>query len=290
MKIRTAVFPVAGLGTRFLPATKAAAKELFPLVDKPVLQYGVEEAAAAGIEEMVFVISKDKPDLTKHFSPSAALEAELKAKGKLELLEKVKKTHQFGEIKTVYQDRPRGLGHAVLQAQSEVKGDYFAVLLPDDIMACEPSCLKQMIEVFRKVHAPILAVEKTDRKGLSRYGIVGVKPTRLKRLFEVTEMVEKPGPERAPSNLAIVGRYILPTSIFDELRQTGLGAGGEIQLTDALVQLLEKGKVYALEYEGEKLDAGEIGGYIKAMVKLALEDAALKEDLADFIKRSAQSL
>lgn len=286
MKIKIALFPVAGLGTRFLPATKAQPKEMLPLVDKPIIQYAVEEVAASGIREMVFITAQGKHSIENHFDSASELEGILAAKGKTELLEKVKATSALGKFFYVRQEQPpQGLGHAVLMAKELVNDEYFAVLLPDDVMDCETPCLKQMIEVQEKMDASVIAVQKTDEDGQKRYGIVKVEPTDDPRISKIVDIVEKPGPENAPSNLAVMGRYILPREIFEELEKTQQGAGGEIQLTDAIRSMLKTKDFYAYEYEGERLDAGEVAGYVKATIKLALQREDIGEEIKDYIEK-----
>lgn len=284
MDIKKAVFPVAGLGTRFLPATKAQPKEMLPLLDKPIIQYGVEEAVGSGIGEVIFVTAQGKHSIEDHFDVSDQLERLLEEKGKTELLEKVRQTSRLGRFIYVRQKQPpKGLGHAVLMAKGLISEDYFAVVLPDDVMDCPTPCLKQMIEVASKVDGSVIAVEKTDAQGQKRYGIVKVEPTDDPRVHKIVDIVEKPGPEDAPSDLAVMGRYLLPREIFEILEKTGEGAGGEIQLTDAIRELLKTKPVYAYEYEGERLDAGEVGGYVKAMIHLALKRDELKDEIATYI-------
>jgi len=281
MKVKIALFPVAGLGTRFLPATKAQPKEMLPLVDKPIIQYAVEEVAASDIREMVFITAQGKHSIENHFDSAEELERVLEEKGKTELLEKVKATSDMGKFFYVRQEQPpKGLGHAILMARELVSDDYFAVILPDDVMDCQTPCLKQMLDVQEKTGGAVLAVQKTDVAGQKRYGIVKVEPTDDPRISKIVDIIEKPGPENAPSDLAVMGRYILPKEIFDELEKTRTGAGGEIQLTDAIRAMLRQKSFYAYEYEGERLDAGEVAGYVKATLKLALK----REDIASEIK------
>lgn len=289
MNIKKAVFPVAGLGTRFLPATKAQPKEMLPLLDKPIIQYAVEEVAATGIKEMIFVTAQGKHSIENHFDAAFELERILEEKGKTELLEKVRATSQLGKFVYVRQQQPPlGLGHAVLMAKELVSEPYFAVLLPDDVMDCETPCLKQMVEVQESPvvggNGAIIAVQKTDAAGQSRYGIVKVEPTDNPKLHKIVDIVEKPGPENAPSDLAVMGRYILPVEIFEVLEKTQKGAGNEIQLTDAIKELLATKDFYAFEYEGERLDAGEVAGYVKATIKLALKRDDIRDEVKDCIK------
>lgn len=285
MKIQKAVFPVAGLGTRFLPVTKAQPKEMLPLVDKPIIQYAVEEALSAGIDFIVNVTAKGKQSIENHFDRNFELEKVLESSGKSELIsqiEEISKKTTFAYVRQ--QQPPLGLGHAVLMAKDLVPDDYFAVFLPDDVMNCDIPCMKQMCEAFDEVGGGIIAVVKTDDYGKNRYGIVKTEPTPNPRLHKIIDIIEKPGPQDAPSDLAAMGRYILPQEIFAELEITGKGAGGEIQLTDAIRSLLAKKDFYAFEFEGERLDAGELNGYLEATIKLALKRDDLKENLLKYIK------
>jgi len=284
MKIKKVIFPVAGLGTRFLPATKAQPKEMLPLLDKPIIQYAVEEAAASGIEQMVFVTAQGKHSIEDHFDVNSELEEILEKKGKMDLLKKVRDTSRLGKFVYVRQlQPPLGLGHAVLMAENLIADDYFAISLPDDVMNCNPPCLKQMMEVHEETGGGVIAVEKTDEAGQKRYGIVKVEPTNNPKVHRIVDIVEKPGPENAPSDLAVWGRYILPREIFEVLKETKEGAGGEIQLTDAIREILKTSPVFAYEYEGERLDAGEVSGYVKAAVTLALKREDIGEEIREFI-------
>jgi len=286
--IKKAVFPVAGLGTRFLPATKAQPKEMLPLLDKPIIQYGVEEVAASGIGEMIFVTAQGKHSIENHFDVSDQLERILEEKGKTALLEEVRKTSRLGKFVYVRQKQPpKGLGHAVLMAKDLVAEDYFAVVLPDDVMDCAVPCIKQMMGVAEEVNGAVIAVEKTDMAGQARYGIVKVEPTENPKVHKIIDIVEKPGPDNAPSDLAVMGRYILPREIFAVLEKTGEGAAGEIQLTDAIREIVKSKPVYAYEYEGTRLDAGEVEGYVKATVHLALQRDDLKKAIQPYIDKIA---
>ncbi|OQA53143.1 MAG: UTP--glucose-1-phosphate uridylyltransferase [candidate division WS2 bacterium ADurb.Bin280] len=288
MKITKAVFPVAGLGTRFLPATKAQPKEMLPLVDKPIIQYAVEEAVEAGLDLMVLVTGKGKQSIENHFDTSFELEEALEKKGKTQVLEEIRKISSLGKFVYVRQQQPPlGLGHAVLMAKEIVGNEYFAVFLPDDVMDCPVACMKQMVEVHQKTSAAIIAAEKTDALGQERYGILKVEPTDNPRLHRIVDIVEKPGAQNAPSDLAVMGRYILPPEIFEKIEQTGEGAIGEIQLTDAIKSLLGEKEFFAYEYEGERHDAGEVSGYLKATIKLGLKRSDISEDLKKFIDEIA---
>ncbi len=284
MQIKKAVFPVAGLGTRFLPATKAQPKEMLPLLDKPIIQYGVEEVAASDIGEVIFVTAQGKHSIENHFDVSESLEQVLKEKGKTELLEKVRQTSRLCDFVYVRQKQPpKGLGHAVLMAKNLIAEDYFAVVLPDDVMDCPTPCIKQMIDTAKQIDGAVIAVEKTNAVGQKRYGIVKVEATDNPRIHKIIDIVEKPGPENAPSDLAVMGRYILPKEIFSILEKTETGTGGEIQLTDAIRELLKSKPVYAFEYEGMRLDAGEVEGYVKAMIHLALKRDDIKDEIKEYI-------
>ncbi len=289
MKITKAVIPVAGLGTRFLPATKAQPKEMLPLVDKPIIQYSVEEANASGLGLVILVTGKGKNAIENHFDASYELEDSLQKSGKEDLLDKVKQVSSLAKIAYVRQQQPPlGLGHAVLMAKDLISDDYFALFLPDDVFDCEKPCMKQLIEVHEKTGGAVIGVEKTDAKGQERFGIVQVEPTDDPKIHKIIDIVEKPGADKAPSDLAVSGRYILPKEIFEAISETKPGIGGEIQLTDAIKKLLGKKDFYAYEFEGKKLDAGEVSGYLKANIELGLKRDNLRDDLIKFIKDLAQ--
>ncbi len=282
MNITKAVFPSAGLGTRFLPATKAVPKEMLPLVDKPIIQYCVEEARASGIDEMIFVTSRCKRAIEDHFDTSVELESLLEEKGKRETL---KMLHTISEgIQVVYtrQKKALGLGHAVLCARRLVAGEPFAVLLPDDIIDAEVPVTEQMMRVFRRHSASVIAVQRVPRSQTHMYGII--KGRKIgPGLYKVDDLVEKPR-ENPPSNLAIIGRYILVPEIFDALERTRHGSGGEIQLTDGIRRLLETQDVLAFEFEGERFDAGDRLGFLKANIHMGLKRPETKKELKKFIK------
>lgn len=266
--IRKAVFPIAGLGTRFLPATKASPKEMLTVVDKPLIQYAVEEAYAAGIRQMIFVTGRTKRSIEDHFDTAYELESELEAAGKIELL-KVVHSIKPDDMQVVYvrQHRALGLGHAVLCAKELVGNEAFAVLLADDLMVGEPTIMAQMVEQFQEWRASILAVQDVPREHTRRYGIVsGVEIND--RLVEVSGIVEKPTPEDAPSTLAVAGRYILSSGIFSEIEAQQQGIGGEIQLTDAIASLMRREKVFAYRYKGMRYDCGSKLGFLQATVDL----------------------
>lgn len=267
--IRKAVFPIAGLGTRFLPATKASPKEMLTVVDKPLIQYAVEEAYAAGIRQMIFVTGRTKRSIEDHFDTAYELESELEAAGKNELLQVVRSIKP-DDMQVVYvrQHRALGLGHAVLCARELVGNEAFAILLADDLMVGEPSITAQMVRQYEEWRASILAVQDVPRQETRRYGIVSGSAIN-NRLMDVSGIVEKPSPEEAPSTLAVAGRYILTPGIFDELANQQQGVGGEIQLTDAIASMLRREKVFAFRYEGKRYDCGSKLGFLKATVDLA---------------------
>jgi UTP--glucose-1-phosphate uridylyltransferase len=265
-RVRKAVFPVAGLGTRFLPATKAMPKEMLPVVDKPLIQYAVEEAAAAGIEQMIFVTGRGKRAIEDHFDRAPELEQTLDAQRKHELLELLLSATPRG-VNFVYvrQPEPLGLGHAVLCAEQVVGDEPFAVILADDLIDANPGVTAQLVESFRRTGASVLAVEGVPREDTSKYGIVAAEPMN-RHEERVTRIVEKPAPDEAPSNLAVVGRYVLRPEIFTELAATSRGRGGEIQLTDAIARRVARGEVIARRFEGTRYDCGSKQGYLLANI------------------------
>lgn len=286
--IRKAVFPVAGLGTRFLPATKAAPKEMLNVVDKPIIQYAVEEAYAAGIRHMVFVTGRSKRAIEDHFDTAYELESELEAAGKTALLELVRSVQPSDMVCTyVRQPRALGLGHAVLCAEPLVGQEPFAVLLADDLMTGSnggPNVLMQMVQAYQRSGASVLAVQQVPEDQVSRYGIVAGtaldgQTTRVERI------VEKPEPEQAPSRLAVAGRYILSGAIFDEIRRLPKGVGGEIQLTDAIAQLLQHQPVHALAYDGKRYDCGSKEGFLQATVEMALQHPQVGAFFRDYLRQ-----
>lgn len=283
MEIRKAVIPAAGWGTRFLPATKAIPKELLPLADKPVIQHTVEEAVASGIEEIIIVTSPGKAALEAHFSPSPELEAALKGKGDADLLERVKSTSRLADIRYVMQEKPMGLGHAILVAKDIVGDEPFAVFLPDDLFAAEPPLIKQMAGVYQRFGGSVLALLRVAPEDTRRYGIV--KPAQVaERTYRVLDMVEKPLSEEAPSHLAIMGRYLLTPQIFDALESTTPGKLGEIQLTDGLALLRQRQDVYGWEFEGTYYDAGKPLGLLKTSIAWALRHPDMGPDLREYLK------
>ena len=279
-RVRKAVFPVAGLGTRFLPATKALAKEMLPIIDKPLVQYAVEEAVAAGIDHLVFVTGHAKKAIEDHFDRSAELEAALEAQGKSETLARVRAILP-GHVTCMYirQPAPLGLGHAVLCARPAIGDEPFAILLPDDLIDCDgPGCTEQMVRRFEATGEGLVAVQSVPREETGRYGIVRlVSPDG--REASIGEIVEKPAPDRAPSTLGVVGRYVMPPSIFDALRGTAAGSGGEIQLTDAIAALLARETIHAFPFDGTRFDCGSTEGFLAANVALALKRPELRSAL-----------
>jgi UTP--glucose-1-phosphate uridylyltransferase len=286
MKVRKAVFPAAGLGTRFLPATKAQPKEMLPLVDKPIIQYGVEEAMASGCDQIIIITGRGKQAIEDHFDVSYELEKMLEERGKTDLLKIVRNISDMMHVAYVRQKEALGLGHAVLMARELVGNEPFAVLLADDVIDAEVPCLKQMAQVFEQKQCSVIAAQVVEGRMISSYGVFDAKPIDGfgGRLHEIRNMVEKPKPEDAPSNLAIIGRYILTPAIFDCLAQTRTGAGGELQLTDGMRLLLNKEKMYAYVYEGRRHDAGDKLGFLKATVEFALKREGLGEEFRAYLK------
>ncbi|MCU9613261.1 UTP--glucose-1-phosphate uridylyltransferase GalU [Caldibacillus lycopersici] len=282
-KVRKAIIPAAGLGTRFLPATKAMPKEMLPIVDKPTIQYIVEEAVAAGIEDIIIVTGKTKRAIEDHFDNAPSLEQNLEEKGKIELLEKVRYSSTLGNIHYIRQKEPKGLGHAIWCARQFIGDEPFAVLLGDDIVQNEVPCLKQLIDQYNKTYASVIGVQQVPENETHRYGIIDPL-SKDGRLYQVKNFVEKPEPGTAPSNLAILGRYILTPEIFSFLDKQMVGAGGEIQLTDAIQQLNQIQRVFAYDFEGKRFDVGEKIGFIKTTIEFALQDEELKLQVNDFIK------
>ena len=286
-RVCKAVFPAAGLGTRFLPATKAQPKEMMPLVDKPIIQYGVEEALAAGCDQIIIVTGRGKMAIEDHFDVSYELEKMLEERGKTDLLAIVRQISEMVHIAYVRQKEAMGLGHAVLMARELVGDQPFAVILADDIIDAKVPCLKQMIDVYNETGCSVLATQVVEGNAISSYGVLDAKPVPGKwngRLFEVKDLVEKPKPEDAPSNLAIIGRYILTPTIFEALASTDLGTGGELQLTDGLRQLLKKEKIYGFTFEGKRHDTGDKLGFLKATVEFALKRDDLGKDFREYLK------
>jgi UTP--glucose-1-phosphate uridylyltransferase len=284
-KVRKAVFPAAGLGTRFLPATKSIPKEMLALVDKPIIQYGVEEALAAGIEQIIIVTGRGKSAIEDHFDVSFELESTLERRGKKELLAITRNVSNMVELSYVRQKEARGLGHAVLMARDLVGDEPFSVILPDDVIDAPVPCLKQMLDVFNQLQGSVLATQIVEGPAISAYGVLdGKQVAGNARVMEVKGMVEKPKPAEAPSKNAIIGRYILTPKIFELLEKTPLGAGGELQLTDGIKGLLETEKVYGYIFEGTRYDAGDKLGMLKATVDFALKREDLGPQFREYLK------
>ncbi|MBU5210432.1 UTP--glucose-1-phosphate uridylyltransferase GalU [Heyndrickxia oleronia] len=285
MKIRKAIIPAAGLGTRFLPATKAMPKEMLPIVDKPTIQYIVEEAIESGIEDIIIVTGKGKRAIEDHFDHSFELEQILFEKGKLEILEEVQKSSNMVDIHYIRQKEPKGLGHAIWCARKFIGDEPFAVLLGDDIVRSNKPCLKQLMEQYEEYERTILGIKQIEYKEVTRYGIIdGINLEN--QLYRIKRLIEKPRLEESPSNLAIMGRYILKPTIFDILGSLKPGAGGEIQLTDALDQLNQREEILGFEFEGIRYDVGEKLGFIKTNIEMALQIDDLKKELLDFLSRT----
>jgi UTP--glucose-1-phosphate uridylyltransferase len=282
-----AVFPAAGLGTRFLPASKAIPKEMIPLVDKPIIQYGVEEALASGCDQIIIVTGRGKSAMEDHFDISFELEKTLEARGKKDLLAMVRRIGKMAKLSYTRQSEAKGLGHAVFMARELVGDEPCAVILPDDIIDATVPCTKQMIEVYNETGASVIATQVVEGKAISAYGVLDVRPVDGKwknRLFEVRDLVEKPKLEAAPSNLAIIGRYILTRGIFRALASIKPGALGELQLTDGLKGLLQKEKIYGYVFEGKRHDAGDKLGFLKATVEFALKREDLGKEFREYLK------
>jgi UTP--glucose-1-phosphate uridylyltransferase len=283
--IRKAVFPAAGLGTRFLPATKAQPKEMLPLVDKPTIQYGVEEAVSSGVSTLILVTGRGKNAIEDHFDVSSELEALLERRGKQDLAEEIRKISNLITVSYVRQGEPLGLGHAVLVTRPLVNTEPFAVVLGDDVIDADPPALRQMIDVYQQLDAPVLAVERVPASEVSSYGIVEVDPGDvLPGVHRIRDLVEKPAPAEAPSNLAIIGRYILTPDIFPALEATSEDRSGEIQLTNGLRRLLASREIYTCEISGVRHDTGNKLGYLKAMVYFALRRPDLAQPFREYLE------
>ncbi|MEK5444540.1 UTP--glucose-1-phosphate uridylyltransferase GalU [Fredinandcohnia sp. FSL W7-1320] len=281
--IKKVIIPAAGLGTRFLPATKAMPKEMLPIVDKPTIQYIVEEAIASGIEDIIIVTGKGKRSIEDHFDHAFELEDNLFKKQKYDLLEEVRQSSKV-DIHYIRQKEPRGLGHAIWCARKFVGNEPFGVLLGDDVVQSDIPCLKQLIDVYNELNSSVLGVKLVSEVETNRYGIVDPLD-RNGRLFEISNLVEKPKVSEAPSNIAIMGRYILTPDIFEILDEQEVGVGGEIQLTDAIQRLSERQRVFAYEFEGTRYDVGDKLGYIKTSIEFALQRDNLKKELMDYLKQ-----
>src|SRR3954470_14217154 len=283
--VRKAVFPAAGLGTRFLPATKAQPKEMLPLVDKPIIQYGVEEAVASGIDNILLVTGRGKNAIEDHFDVSVELESFLEARGKREQLDEIRKISNMINFAYVRQGEPLGLGHAVLVARELVGAEPFAVILGDDVIDADPPAIRQLMDVFEQVGGPVLAVERVPREDISSYGVIAIEPAaRLgEGIYQVRDLVEKPPRDEAPSDLAIIGRYILTPDIFPALAKTKSDRTGEIQLTKGLRELVKSRPIYACEVKGVRHDTGNKLGFLKAVVYFALKRPDLADKFAEYL-------
>ena len=283
MKIKKAVIVAAGLGTRMLPASKVIPKEILPVIDTPAIQLVVEEAVASGIEEVIVVVAPGRTTVLEHFKPAEQLERHLEERGKHDMLETVRRPNRLARFTIAEQERPLGLGHAVLQARAAVGGEPFAVMLPDDIFDCEQPCLGQLIAAAEAKESPVVALLRVAHSEIPKYGIVSAR-TAGERLFELTGMVEKPSVEKAPSDLAIMGRYVLTPDIFDLLESGKPGAGGEIQLTDGLMALAQRRKLYGYEFDGIRYDLGDRAGFIAAQVGFGLKRPDIAPKLREYLK------
>jgi UTP--glucose-1-phosphate uridylyltransferase len=287
-KVRKAVFPAAGLGTRFLPATKAQPKEMLPLVDKPLIQYGVEEALHSGIQNIIIVTGRGKSAIEDHFDVSFELEYQLESHNKKDLLAIVRSVSDMIDVSYIRQREALGLGHAVLRARELVGPEPFAVVLADDVIDAETPCIRQLLDIYEFFSAPVLAVMEVPRENISAYGVVDAEPVnhngRKDRVFRIRDLVEKPKAADAPSNLAIIGRYVLTPEIFESIQAIEPGAGSEIQLTDALKHLLHIRPIYAYRFEGNRYDAGDKLGFLKATVEFALRRHDLGAAFREYLK------
>lgn len=287
MKVRKAVFPAAGLGTRFLPATKAQPKEMLPLVDKPIIQYGVEEALAAGCDQIIIITGRGKSAIEDHFDVSYELEKMLEERGKTELLSVVRQISDMIHVAYVRQKEALGLGHAVLMARELVGKEPFAVLLADDVIDARVPCLKQMIEVFDETQSSVIATQVIEGPAISAYGVIDgrrVDGRFQDRLYDISNLVEKPKFAEAPSKLAVIGRYVLTPTIFETLERTPPGSGGELQLTDGMRLLLQREKLYGYVFDGKRHDTGDKLGFLKATVEFALKRPDLGGELREWLK------
>ncbi|PAB58263.1 UTP--glucose-1-phosphate uridylyltransferase GalU [Anaeromicrobium sediminis] len=282
MDVRKAIIPAAGLGTRFLPATKAQPKEMLPIVDKPTLQYIIEEAVASGIEEILIITGRNKKSIEDHFDKSVELELELEKKNKKEMLEQVRSISDMVNIHYIRQKEPKGLGHAIYCAKSFIGNEPFAVLLGDDIVDSNVPCLRQMIDIYNEYQTTVLGVQEVKREDVSKYGIVDGKFIE-NGVYKVKNLVEKPDMDKAPSNVAILGRYIINPEIFEILENTKPGKGGEIQLTDALKTLAEKQAMYAYTFSGKRYDVGNKLGFLEATIEFALKREDLRDDFIEYL-------
>jgi UTP--glucose-1-phosphate uridylyltransferase len=283
--VKTVVFPVAGRGTRFLPVTKASPKEMLPIVDKPLIQYAVDEALSAGADTLVFITGSSKRAIEDHFDSNPELESVLQSQGKQELLETLRGIlPSWASCVYIRQPAPLGLGHAVLCARPVVGDSPFMVHLADDLIDAQVPCLKQMVDVFSRFGGSVLGVQNVPRQDTDKYGIVTLEQTVAPRVGKMSHIVEKPKPEKAASTLAVVGRYLLSASVFDDLAKIGKGAGGEIQLTDGIARLMQRESVYAFEFEGKRYDCGSKLGYLQATVEYGLRHPSLGPEFADYLR------
>ena len=286
--VKKAIIPAAGLGTRFLPATKAQPKEMLPIVDKPTLQYIIEEAVASGIKEILIITGRNKKSIEDHFDKSVELELELEQKGKQDLLEMVRNISNMINIHYIRQKEPNGLGHAIHCAKSFIGDEPFAVMLGDDVVDAEKPCLKQLIEAYEEYHTTILGVQQVANEDVDKYGIVEGKYI-VNGIYKVKDLIEKPDIETAPSNIAILGRYIITPEIFDILENTKPGKNGEIQLTDGLKTLCKNQAMYAYVFEGKRYDVGDKLGFLEATVDFALKNPELRDGFLEYMKKTVSS-
>jgi UTP--glucose-1-phosphate uridylyltransferase len=290
-QVKAVVFPVAGRGTRFLPATKASPKEMLPIVDKPLIQYAVDEALSAGADTLIFITGSSKRAIEDHFDSDPELEAVLQAQGKQELLDTLRGIlPSWASCVYIRQSAPLGLGHAVLCARPVVRDAPFMVHLADDLIDAKVPCLKQMTDVFEKHQVSLLGVQNVPRQDTDKYGIVSLEKSIAPRIGKMSHIVEKPKPDKAASTLAVVGRYLLTASIFDDLAKIGKGAGGEIQLTDGIARLMQREPVYAFEFEGKRYDCGSKLGYLQATVEYGLMHPSLGKEFAHYLRDLAPTL
>ena len=287
MPIKKAIIPAAGLGTRFLPATKAQPKEMLPIVDKPTLQYIIEEAVNSGIEEILVITGRNKTSIEDHFDRSIELEMVLEQKGEVEKLKEVREISELATIHFIRQKEPKGLGHAIYVAKSFAGNEPFAVMLGDDIVESEKPCLQQMIEMYDEYQSSVIGVQKIPKENTNKYGIVDGEIVKEK-IYRVKDLVEKPSPGKAPSNIAIMGRYIITPGIFAMLEKTPPGKNNEIQLTDALKKLLETEEIYGYQFEGRRHDVGDKLGFLQATVEFALRREDLREKFLTFLEETVE--
>ena len=289
MKVRKAIIPAAGLGTRFLPATKAQPKEMLPIVDKPTIQYIIEEAVASGIEDIIIVSGRSKRSIEDHFDKSVELELELEKSGKTDMLEMVRDISEMANIHTIRQKEPRGLGHAIYTARHFIGNEPFAVLLGDDVVVSKQPCLQQMLEVYNEYHTSVLGVQKVKHEVVSKYGIVDCKKVD-DRVYKVNDLVEKPNIDDAPSNIAILGRYIITPEIFSYLENQDAGSGGEIQLTDSLRRLSKEQAMYCYDFRGHRYDVGTKIGFLQANIEFALRNPEVSEEMREYIGKLSSNM